>query len=236
MNNIMNNNMYEFGGDTPALEGTTWWRPDGGDHFTVRDVLMGPEGFTIHTTDGRMISGEVMETYIQSNEPISIPKQAPAQHITTEELTAGIDEADAAGVIQEPGQDVLHKTFGSLKYDHSNIQQPTQQEIPTDNIDMTMIKRVLDNIDIKDPDVTISVTSDLQSAISTLINILNVDMEALVKYFKDRLYSRIAASIECSIIDLCGTTPKASPGADATSPDDIPDKKSVKPQPKSKKK
>ena len=63
---MMNNNYMDLGPDSPQLEGTTWWRRDGKDHFTIRDVLMGPEGFSIRTTDGRMLNGDVMDTYIQS--------------------------------------------------------------------------------------------------------------------------------------------------------------------------
>ena len=107
----MNNNFIDFGPGSPELEGTTWWKPDGTDHFTVRDMLISPEGFSVRTTDGRMIRGDIFETYIQSDTPIHISKQAPVQKIDLSK----IDELGGV-TINSPK---ASETLGSLNYEHN---------------------------------------------------------------------------------------------------------------------
>lgn len=203
MNPTMNNDMMAFGMDTPALENTTWWKRDGSDHFTIRDVLMAPEGFSIRTTDGRVLSGDVMDTYIQSDIPINIPKQAPAVHVSTTELNAGIEEG--AGVAPEP--DPLHRTFGSLKHNHPGMDTaaPTpMQEKPIDDVDMAMIRRVLDGVDMKAPSISFIKTPELESALDTLVNTLKVNQDTLVRYLEDRFSDGISTGIRNGILILCG--------------------------------
>lgn len=72
MENIMNM------GEMQDLTGTKWWSRDGKEHFVVRDIIMDPaQGIIIQTMDGRMLSPDYLDRFIQSETPINVPKAPP---------------------------------------------------------------------------------------------------------------------------------------------------------------
>jgi len=192
------NNMMSFGGDMPELEGTTWWKRDGSDHFTIRDILMSPEGFSIRTTDGRLINGDVMETYVQSEVPIEIPKKAPVEKINV----AALDP-------DSPISQERDGNFGSLKYRHDvafetlpeprhhpinpvNVEGPV--DCGEDGITVSIIDRVLGKtIETKINDlVNITLNTEaLKSGVNTLIEILNIPAESIANYLMLRLETKL---------------------------------------------
>ena len=194
---MMNNNYMDLGPDSSQLEGTTWWRRDGKDHFTIRDVLMGPEGFSIRTTDGRMLNGDVMDTYIQSEVPINIPKQAPKQNIDVSHL----DELGSVKVSET-------QSLGSLKYDHDvNFQKPqapkhtlkteeTPQEKtgPTlgESVELAMVDKVFGKFDDSSIDIKLPNDDKTITSIRTITDVLNVDKKFIVQYFEQKLSKYVA--------------------------------------------
>lgn len=194
---IMNKQIMDFGPESMGLEGTQWWRPDGGDHFKVRDVLMGPEGMTVRTTDGRTLDGGVFETYVQSDVPISIPKQAPTQKINVAEL--------------DPDTPIEHEnSFGSLKHSHPGvvfkedtahhgvpkdpineplIQKPQVNDI--DPIELGMIERVLGEAKFDHVKIDIEDDGNISTGISTLKNILNVKPENIERFLVNRILENL---------------------------------------------
>lgn len=190
---MINNNAMDFGPEMPQLEGTTWWKRDGKDHFTIRDVLMGPEGFSIRTTDGRMLNGDVMDTYIQSEVPINIPKQAPKQKIDVSHL----DEVNG-----------IDTNFGSLKYEHDvNFQKPqapkhtqkVQQDTPkemegpklSDSVELAMVDKVFGKFDDNTINVQLPCDEKIINSINTITNVLNVDKKFIIQYFERKLFKYV---------------------------------------------
>ena len=112
---MIDNNTMDLGVDGgTGMEGTTWWKRDGSDHFKVREVLMTDTGFSIRTEDGRLIPGDNLETYIQSDVPITGREgMQPVPTIDPSQLE-GIDPT--AIVHDEP--ETKPKDFGSLRYSH----------------------------------------------------------------------------------------------------------------------
>ena len=125
---MMNKDNLDMGIDgNTGLENTTWWRPDGSDHFTIREVLISPEGFSVRTTDGRMIGGEVMDTYIQSDTPITGHEREQATPKINPKQLEGIDSA----AIVDDNEKGKGKSFGNLRYSHpdARFKQPSQQRM-----------------------------------------------------------------------------------------------------------
>ena len=183
----MNNNFIDFGPDSPELEGTTWWKPDGTDHFTVRDLLMSPEGFSVRTTDGRLINGDVFETYIQSDTPINISRQAPVQKIDL----SNIDELGGV-TVEQPEQPNVSKNLGSLNYEHDvRFKDPAPKRMSPisqpENMELAMIGKVFSKFD--DSSIKIIMPEDIMtiSSISTITDILNIDKSVIKEYFTQRL-------------------------------------------------
>jgi len=55
--------------NVPMLEGT-WYNPQTGDHFTVRDCFIEDNGIKVMTTDGRMLDYNIIQRYVKSDKPI----------------------------------------------------------------------------------------------------------------------------------------------------------------------
>lgn len=214
-----NSNTMDLGmGGETGLENTTWWKPDGSDHFTVREMLISPEGFSVRTTDGRLLPADVMEQYIQSDTPITgNERQQQTPKIDPKQLE-GIDKsAIVADDIEKP------KNFGSLKYSHpgATFQQPIHQrmvkkevdplndplpgnefeepEVPDelDAVSYGMIDRVLGKANLEDlMTVYVNPVEKIDAGVVTLVNTLNIKRSEIKAYMVNRLVEKIGSMVD----------------------------------------
>lgn len=63
MNNY--NNGITFTGASPVMTGT-WFNPQTGDRFTVKDTFFENNEYVVYTTDGRMLNYNQIQYYVQS--------------------------------------------------------------------------------------------------------------------------------------------------------------------------
>lgn len=190
---VRNEQIIDFGPDSMGLEGTQWWRPDGGDHFKVRDVLMGPEGMSVRTADGRTLDGKVFETYVQSDVPIKIPKQAPVEKINVAELDPDtpIERENSFGSLKHshPGtvfkEDTRHYGIPKDPINEPLAQKPQVNDI--DPIELGMIERVLGAAKFDGIKIEIEDDGAIATGISTLKNILNVKSENIEKFLVNKI-------------------------------------------------
>ena len=87
-----------FGGEGPVMQGT-WYNPNTGDAFTVRDSFFEDNQYVVTTTDGRYLSYNQIQNYIQSDMPLEqLKKQVkPQQTAKNEILDVGPAVACARG-------------------------------------------------------------------------------------------------------------------------------------------
>lgn len=62
----MNMNGMMFGGEGPVMQGT-WYNPNNGDAFTVRDSFFEDNQYVVTTTDGRYLNYNQLQSYIQTD-------------------------------------------------------------------------------------------------------------------------------------------------------------------------
>lgn len=208
-----------------GMEGTTWWKRDGSDHFKVREVLITDTGFEVRTEDGRMISADTLEQYIQSEVPITgnEGQQPHTPRINPSQLE-GIDPT--AIVHDEQGQG--SKNFGSLKFSHpgAKFQQPPTQRMmkkepdplndpigdpgePTvgmpageelDAVSYGMIDRVLGDVDMKDLAVIqINPIEKVNEGVIVLANTLNIKRNELRSYMANRIAEKFQDMLDASL-------------------------------------
>ena len=216
---MTNNDTMDLGmGGETGLENTTWWKQDGSDHFTIREMLMSPEGFSVRTTDGRLLSADVLEQYIQSDTPITGHEREQATPKINPKQLEGIDKsAIVADDIDKP------KNFGSLKYSHpgAKFQQPTRQQmvkkeadplndplVPTaepeeveiseelDAVSYGMIDRVLGKANFEDlVAVNVNPIEKIDEGVVTLVNTLNIKRSELKSYMVNRLAEKFESMV-----------------------------------------
>lgn len=209
----MNKDTMELGmGGETGLENTTWWKPDGSDHFTIREILMSPEGFSVRTTDGRLLSADVMEKYIQSDAPITGHEREQQTQINPRQL----EGIDTAAIVTDDNS----KSFGSLKYSHpgAKFQQPSRQgmvkkeidalndpldqqqgmEAPAelDAVSYGMIDRVLGKANFDElVAVTINPIEKIDQGVVTLVDTLNITRDELKTYMVGRVAEKIESMV-----------------------------------------
>ena len=214
----MNKDTMELGmGGETGLENTTWWKPDGSDHFTVREILMSPEGFSVRTTDGRLLSADIMEKYIQSDAPITGHEREQQTHINPRQLE-GIDTAAIVTDDNPTG-------FGSLKYSHPGVKfdQPSRQgmvkrevdplndpldqqgmEAPAelDAVSYGMIDRVLGKANFDELMVTtVNPNEKIDQGVVTLVNTLNITRDELKAYMVGRIVKKIESMVNAAFTE-----------------------------------
>lgn len=219
---MMNKDSLDMGIDGgTGLEGTKWWSRDGSDHFVVREVLISPEGFSIRTDDGRLLSGDIMETYIQSDTPVGDMNQRPSLSVDPR-LLEGMDSA----AIVDNGQSSKPKNLGSLKYSHPGasfqeprqahrmirkepdpindplntpvVEEPEMEEL--DEVSFGMIDRVLGKVDMNDlTSIIINPIEKVENGIVVLATTLNISRNELRTYMANRIADKFQDMLNASL-------------------------------------
>lgn len=216
---MIDRNNMDFGIDGgTGMEGTTWWKRDGSDHFKVREVLITDNGFDIRTEDGRIISADTLDLYIQSEVPITgnegrqqTPKIDPTR----------LEGIDSTAIVHDTPE---VKNFGSLKYSHpgAKFQQPITQKMtrkepdplndpigmPTDEhpapeldaVSFGMIDRVLGEVDMKDlASIQINPIEKVNGGVIVLANTLNIKRDELRAYMANRVAEKFQDMLDASL-------------------------------------
>lgn len=197
------------------LEGTKWWSRDGNDHFVIREVLISPEGFSVRTTDGRLLSADILEKYIQSDKPISDMINANKNQQPID--ISGLDEVDSASIHTDA------QPFGSLKFSHpgASFRQPSHQQMvrkepdpindplpankpaETEELDAVsygMIDRVLCKANFEElVTVNINPIEKMDEGVVTLVNTLNIERSELKSYMVGRIAEKFESMINMAV-------------------------------------
>lgn len=163
----------------PVMSGT-WYNPRTGHKFTVADSFFQDGNFMVKTTNGQMLDYNTIKDYVQSN------SDAPTQQIQKQPISAQTIPAEVADEILPEDKEMI--SLGNLQ--KTNIDRTTgtyNTNYTPNNVeqdpDKTMIEKVLG----KKTSPTIKpeiIWSDVPTKqIDTLIDILGVEPQKIVKYY-----------------------------------------------------
>jgi hypothetical protein len=107
------NNGIMFGTQGPLMSGY-WVDPRTGDSFTVKDSFFEDGQYIITTMDGRKLSYDIIQNYVQSDKPIDIPnpQQKPQQNLPAEVLSELAD--DSAEMLPDEMSMIKGSNLGNL--------------------------------------------------------------------------------------------------------------------------
>lgn len=166
------------------IENTTWWKQDGSDHFKVRSVFFDGAGMSIQTYDGRMISGDVLRDYIQSEEPISKPKTPTAPKINRATLMQGLSPDELGDVF------INTPSVGS-NLDSKQKQKPIElnKQVSPESTNDIIIKRMMDNLGYPkiDFNIKIDITPDYIDKLKTSAQVMGVNIKDIKNYMCNNL-------------------------------------------------
>ena len=177
--------------NVPMLEGT-WYNPQTGDHFTVRDCFIEDNGIKVMTTDGRMLDYNIIQRYIKSDKPIpkmeppkppkktTAPKKDLTEGLTQSPVPESIDSfltpEDAALLgtpLDVPTDDLLSKPLNT-----NNIS--VQPKVELKNADI--IAKGLKKAEVPKIDVRLSWKNYPSKELDALTTIMDVPEEDIVEW------------------------------------------------------
>ena len=188
----------------PMMEGT-WYNPNNGDSFTVKDTYFEGDQLYIITMDGRRINGDMLASYVQSDGPISKkPDIDPGQGKIGGELLRGLDTE-----MQSEMNELLNKTLPVQSNDPlvgidrggEKIQQnPQIKQTSVEDEDSLLLRRMMDRVNL--PKVTCTVKwSKFPSKQIEMLDLLGVPQEKVIEYIFNKLdYDSIAESIKQALV------------------------------------
>lgn len=159
------------------IENTTWWKQDGSDHFKVRSVFFDGTGMSIQTYDGRMVNGDILRDYIQSEVPINPPKDPPVQKINRALLMQGLSEEELGDVFATPPENKPDQNPATKLY--------TLSSQPAESTNDVIIKRMTENLGYPEVsfEVKINILPEYAEKLKTSAQVMGVDLEDIKNYF-----------------------------------------------------
>lgn len=184
------NNGIMLGTQGPLMTGY-WVNPRTGDGFTVKDSFFEDGQYVVTTMDGRKLSYDMIQNYVQSDKPIDIPKpQQKKQELPTEVLNELAD--DSTEMLPDEMSMIKGGNLGNLYTQPQQIEQTSGNEL--------IINKALS----KYPQPTILTNVKWKEfpkrEMEMLIDIMDIDKSEIVKWYIDKMdINKVAESICVSI-------------------------------------
>lgn len=199
----MTNSGIIFGNQGPLMEGT-WYNPQTGDSFVVKDSFFENNQYVISTTDGRVLGYDMIQNYIKSDKPIKMPKNQTKK--THDEIPAEVlsEIADDTQIPNDLFVDTdIYGVNNQLTPSLGNINKPLhygiQDETPPFNIGI--IKKALDKCSRPQVDCSIVWDNFPKKEIQMLNEIMEIDTKEIVEWYASQLdTTQIAIAIHNSIV------------------------------------
>lgn len=188
------NNGLMFGMEGPNMEGT-WYNPQTGDSFTVRNSFFQDNQYIVQTTDGRIIEYNQLQHYVQSDKPIEIQKPKNNQEALPAEVADLISESiddyilpeDAALINGSPRPlgNLGANTQASTVEISTGYSQVTGPSIELN--DFTIIDKALNKKQLPDIQVGIDWNNFPAREIDMLMDVMDIPLDNIVKWYVNQI-------------------------------------------------
>lgn len=206
------NNGVQFGIEGPNMTGT-WYNPNTGHKFTVRDCFFQDNQFMVQTMDGQMLDYNTIQDYIQVNDANGNPTEPdPTVMASASTQTRNNLPPEVASIISDdymtPEDSNISVGLGNLNTDRSvNYYQVASSTIDeSDSADYQMVDRVLRKHPLPEFEVQ-NVWKCPTKQIDTLVNILGIEPDTIINYYLSKLdisevYNKIKKDLNKFIDDI----------------------------------
>lgn len=184
-----------FGGEGPVMQGT-WYNPNTGDAFTVRDSFFENNQYVVTTTDGRYLNYNQLQNYVQSDMKLEDLKKTkvntkPQAEVLPDEVSNLISGNDQASLIDEliipEDMDILTKPQLGNIYTNTIKEPVTAATITPASMNTAIIEKALGNT--TKPKIMVDVAwEDYPSKqIEMLHDIMSISEEEIVEWYLDNI-------------------------------------------------
>lgn len=182
---------FDMGG--PMVQGT-WYNPQTGDSFTVRDSFFQDGQLLVQATDGRMFDYNILQNYVQSDKPIPPQPKKPAKREIPKEVLGELETAnDIDGLLPEDAALINPDLRGVVDVDDAILHLPSKSNKvvtktePVKSDDEKMVDRVLQRA--TQPKVSYKLSWDKFPIrqMEMLIDFMGIDPELVINYYISKL-------------------------------------------------
>lgn len=168
-------NNLTFGAEGPIMEGT-WYNPQTGDSFTVRNSFFEDNQFLVQTTDGRVLGYNQIQNYIKSDKPIEMQKHAAPLDIPAE--VASILETD----------DNLLNGYSPLGNLYDSVEtNPAYNVGYVDNSNLSIIEKALSKRTLPDFQIGVDWKDYPEREISMLMELMDVKEDEIIEWYLSKV-------------------------------------------------
>ena len=185
----------------PFMSGT-WYNPNTGDSFTVRDTFFEDNNLIVMTTDGRRLNYDIISRYVKSDKPI--PKQQPV--VKQEQPKPVVPKEIQEMLDDDPYIYTTQKQIAQPQVEQVQQVATTVQE----DEDALLVRRIMKRASA--PEVNCNVIwKNYPSKQLEMLEMMGVEPEKIAEYImKDFDLASIREQIEKSIVDYIKTPEKQS--------------------------
>lgn len=201
-------NGMTFGTEGPMMTGT-WYNPNNGDAFTVRDSFFEDNQYIVTTTDGRYLRYEQLQNYIQTDMNLEDLKKRKAENQvkqTKNELpaeVANIIETESENSYNDyllPDENILTRglgtpSLGNIYESKFEVKSPS----PT-TMNEVIIEKALKNA--PKPEITVNISWDVypEKQIEMLKDVMEIPEIEIVDWYLNNIdMLEVAESLKTAI-------------------------------------
>ena len=194
----MNTQGMMFGNEGPVMHGT-WYNPNTGDAFTVRDSFFEDNQYVVTTTDGRYLKYDQIQNYVQTDMKLEDLKKRKAENTKKEEvlpsevanILEGNEPSDPYNEYLLPDEDVLTRglgfhtpapKLGNINEPRTVMQQPSQA-----TMNEAIIVKALKNA--PKPELVVDVIWDVypEKQIEMLKDVMDISEDEIIMWYLENL-------------------------------------------------
>lgn len=198
----MNMNGMMFGGEGPIMQGT-WYNPNTGDAFTVRDSFFEDNQYVVTTTDGRCLKYNQIQNYVQTDMKLEDLKKRKAETAKKEEalpaevasLIEEIDPNDPYNGMMSP-DDLMIGTakpvnLGNLgdnrRQEYVQTSGPAMQTPSPATMNEAIIEKALKNA--PKPEIKVDIFWDVypEKQIEMLKDVMDISEDEIIMWYLDNI-------------------------------------------------
>ena len=221
-------NGINFGGEGPVMQGT-WYNPQTGDAFTVRDSFFEDNQYIVMTTDGRKMDYNRIQNYIQSDMKLDDLKKMRVEKTENEEIPDEIKSLIMSNDEIVTDKYLIPEDNIYVGRPLGNINEPRVIELPQ-NMNNTIIDKALKNVDRPTFKVEVKWDKFPSKQIEMLKDVMDISEEEILTWYLDNIdMVEIAQAVKDGIRQRL--TPKmdvVEPIVEDTTKKEVKPKKSVK--------
>lgn len=168
MNNI------SFASEGPIMDGT-WYNPQNGDSFTVRDTFFENNQLIVKTTDGRMLDYNFIQNYVKSDKPI---QKIDKQPDIPKEVSDLLIKDDNSGMLEDD-KNLIRPNLGNISEQRNQAQQQ--------DTDLAIIVKALSKRAKPVIDFNIKWNEYPENEIDMLMNLMEIDKDKIINYYTSNI-------------------------------------------------